>query len=184
MAVIKQPTIITIEDYEAYPEEERIEVYNGVPYAMAAPSLAHQRLSMELSYLIKDYIRKKGGKCEVLAAPFDVKLSDELLTIVQPDISIVCDPNKLDKKRCNGAPDFIIEIVSPSNASDDYIRKTYYYKEYGVREYWIVDPQKQYVTVFHFDVDSAPEHYTFDDKIKVGIYDDLYIDFAPLKELL
>ena len=184
MTAVKQPTTITIKDYEAYPEDERTEVYEGVPFAMAAPSVLHQELSGELYYQLKDYIRKRNGNCKVFHAPFDVKLSDDLLTIVQPDISIVCDPNKLDKKRCNGAPDFIIEIVSSSNASDDYIRKTYYYKEYGVKEYWIVDPLKEYVTVFHFDNDSSPEYYTFDDKIKVGIYEDLYIDFAPLKELL
>ena len=184
MAAIKQPTIITIEDYEACPEDERTEVYEGVPYAMAAPSTVHQSLLIELCYLIKDYIKKNNGKCKVFPAPFDVKLADDLLTIVQPDISIICDTDKLDKKRCNGAPDFIIEIVSPGNSSLDYVKKTYYYQEYGVREYWIVDPQKEYVTVFHFDDDSSPERYTFDDKIKVGIYKDLYIDFAPLKELL
>lgn len=184
MAAIKQPTIITIEDYEAYPEGERMEVYDGVPYDMAAPSTVHQSLLIELCYLIKDYIKKNNGKCKVFPAPFDVKLADDLLTIVQPDISIICDTDKLDKKRCNGAPDFIIEIVSPGNSSNDYVHKNYYYRKYGVKEYWIVDPQEQCITVIHFDTDSVPEIYTFDDKIKVGIYEDLYIDFAPLKDLL
>lgn len=74
-------------------------------------------------------------------------LSDTPLTIVQPDIMVVCDKNKLDEKRCNGAPDFIIEITSPGNSSDDYIRKLYYYKKYGVREYWIVDSKRKIITV-------------------------------------
>lgn len=184
MNVAKQISLMTLEEYEATPEGERIEVFEGIPYAMAGPSLTHQRLSIELSYLLKDYIRKNKGICEVLASPFDVKLSDELLTIVQPDVMIVCDPSKLDKNRCNGAPDFIIEIVSPSNQSDDYIRKLYYYKNFGVKEYWIVDPSNQIITVYNFEKEMYASRFTFDDNVKVGIYDDLYIDFAPLKELL
>ena len=86
-----------------------------------------------------------------LQPQFDVKLSDKPLTIVQPDLLIICDKNKLDNKRCNGAPDFIIEIVSPGNPSDDYIRKLYYYKKYGVREYWIVDPRRKIITVNYFE---------------------------------
>ncbi len=94
---------------------------------------------------------------------------------------IVCDKDKLDGKRCNGAPDFIIEIISPSNPSDDYIRKLYYYKNYGVREYWIVDPIAQTVLVYFFEQNSFNvRQYSFRDKIKVGIYDDLWIDFTEL----
>lgn len=184
MAAIEQSKIITIDDYEAYPDDERIEVFEGVPYAMASPSLIHQRLSIELSYLLKDYIRKKKGMCEVLAAPFDVKLSDDLLTIVQPDVMIVCDPSKLDKNRCNGAPDFIIEIVSSGNAAHDYVKKLNYYQYYGVKEYWIVDPDNQVITIYDFERELYAKRYTFDDKVKVGIYEDFYIDFSPLKELL
>ncbi|MFG6349449.1 MAG: Uma2 family endonuclease, partial [Lachnospiraceae bacterium] len=114
---------------------------------MANPSQVHQIISMELSTIINTYIKNNKGSCKAFHAPFDVKLSDNSLTIVQPDIMVVCDKNKLDTKRCNGAPDFIIEIVSPGNPSDDYIRKLYYYKNYGVREYWIVDPERKTVTV-------------------------------------
>lgn len=184
MAAIEHPNIITLEDYEAYPEDQRIEVFEGVPYAMASPSIVHQRLSSRLSYLFNDYIFKMNGTCEVFTAPCDVKLSDDLLTIVQPDVMIVCDPSKLDKNRCNGAPDFVVEIVSPGNQSDDYIRKLYYYKNSGVKEYWIVDPQRQIITLYNFEKEIFNDRYTFDDKISVGIYDDLVIDFSPLKELL
>lgn len=97
---------------------------------------------------------------------------------------IVCDKNKLDENRCNGAPDFIIEIVSPSNASDDYIRKLYYYKNYGVREYWIVDPKRKIVTVNYFDGDLLNVQYDFYSTIKVNIYEDLYINFPAIIELL
>lgn len=184
MNAIEHPNIITLEDYEAYPENQRIEVFEGVPYAMASPSIVHQRLSSRLSYLFNDYIFKNNGTCEVLTAPCDVKLSDDLLTIVQPDVMIVCASSKLDKNRCNGAPDFVVEIVSPSNQSDDYIRKLYYYKNSGVKEYWIVDPQRQIVTLYNFEKEIFNDRYTFDDKISVGIYDDFVIDFSILKELL
>ena len=119
-----------------------------------------------------------------LYASFDVKLSDDPLTIVQPDLMVICDKDKLDTKRCNGAPDFIIEIVSPSNPADDYIRKLYYYKNYGVREYWIVDPQRKSVTVNYFEKDILNVPYTFDCVIKVNIYDDLYINFSEIADLM
>ena len=119
----------------------------------------------------------------VFPAPFDVKLNDAPLTVVQPVLMIICDKEKLDGKRCNGAPDFIIEIVSPSNPSDDYIRKLYYYKNYGVREYWIVDPQRKCVMVNFFETDLLNVPYTFESVIKVNIYEDLYIDFAEISNM-
>ena len=184
MNTAKQIPLMTLEEYEAAPESERIEVFEGIPYAMAAPSIVHQRILGELHFLLKDFIRKNNGKCETFTSPCDVKLADNPLTIVQPDLFIICDTDKLDTKRCNGAPDFVIEIVSPSNQSDDYIRKLYYYKNFGVKEYWIVDPDKQIITVYNFEKEMYANRFTFDDKVKVGIYEDLYIDFAPLKELL
>ena len=111
----------------------------------------HQTISMELSTILNTYIKSNNGACRVFHTPFDVKLNDQPLTIVQPGLMIICDKNKLDGKRCNGAPDFIIEIVSPGNPSDDYIRKLYYYKNAGVHEYWIVDPRRKTVTVNYFE---------------------------------
>lgn len=97
---------------------------------------------------------------------------------------IVCDKNKLDGKRCNGAPDFIIEIVSPGNPADDYIRKLYHYKNAGVREYWIVDPQRKNITVNNFAENILNVPYTFNSVLKVNIYKDLYIDFSDITRIL
>lgn len=113
-----------------------------------------------------------------------MKLNDQPLTIVQPDLMIICDKNKLDGKRCNGAPDFIIEIVSPGNPSDDYIRKLYYYKNAGVREYWIVDPRRKTVTVNYFEENLLNIQYSFDAVIKVNIYRDLLINFSEIDQIL
>ena len=97
---------------------------------------------------------------------------------------VICDKNKLDGKRCNGAPDFIIEIVSPSNPTDDYIRKLYYYQNYGVREYWIVDPRRKTVTVNYFARNIISVPYPFDSIIKVNIYEDLFINFSEIADML
>ena len=176
--------LMDLRQYESMPEEQRMEVFDGIAYNLASPSQLHQSILSELLVSIRKYIRNKNGGCSVFPAPFDVKLNDSPLTIVQPDLMIVCDRDKLDGKRCNGAPDFIIEIVSPGNPSDDYIRKLYYYKNYGVREYWIVDPQRKTVTVNYFENDLLNVPYTFDSVIKVNIYKDLYIDFSEIVKTL
>ncbi|MBD5089242.1 MAG: Uma2 family endonuclease [Clostridiales bacterium] len=183
-AIQPQMETITLEQYEALPEEKRAEVFDGVVYDMASPSQIHQTISMELSNIIYNYIKSKKGSCQLFSAPFDVKLSDKPLTIVQPDIMVICDRDKLDGKRCNGAPDFIIEIVSPGNPEDDYIRKLYYYRNYGVREYWIVDPRRKTITVNYFERNMLNIQYSFDSTIKVNIYDDLLINFSDIAELL
>ena len=179
-----QPDTITLEQYETLPDTRRAEVFDGVVYDIASPSQIHQMLSMELSNTLYNYFKRKKESCQVFSAPFDVKLSDEPLTIVQPDIMVICDKDKLDGKRCNGAPDFIIEIVSPGNPSDDYIRKAYYYKNAGVREYWIVDPRRKIVTVNYFEANLVSVQYPFDSIIKVNIYEDLLINFSEISDLL
>ena len=106
---------ITLEQYENLPENIRAEVFEGQVYYMASPSQIHQSILLELSSALNAYVKRKKGKCKVFIAPFDVKLSTNPLIIVQPDIMIICDKDKLDGDRCNGAPDFIIEIISPGN---------------------------------------------------------------------
>ena len=185
MPALKQhPQITTLEQYEALPEDARAEVFDGQIYYIASPSQINQSILLELSTLLNSYVKSRKGDCKVFPAPFDVKLSDHPLTIVQPDIMIVCDKGKLDESRCNGAPDFIIEIVSPGNPSDDYIRKAYYYKNYGVREYWIVDPKRRMITVNYFEGDLLNIQYSFESTIKVNIYDDLYINFLDIAGVL
>ena len=179
-----QPETISLLQYENLPEERRVEVFEGIIFDMASPSREHQLISMELSTTFNNYIRSKNGNCQIFSAPFDVLLSRTPLTIVQPDLMIICNPSKLDRNRVNGAPDFIIEIVSPGNPSDDYIRKLYYYKKYGVREYWIVDPVRTTVPVNYFDKNQINIQYSFDAVIKVNIYDDLLIDFSEINRML
>lgn len=177
-------SIITLEEYEKLPEDVRAEVFDGQIQYMASPSQIHQTILLELSMVLNTYVKNKKGPCKVFPAPFDVKLNDKPLTIVQPDIMIICDKEKLDGKRCNGAPDLIIEIVSPGNSSDDYIKKLYYYKNYGVREYWIVDPSRRSVAVNYFEGDIVSIPYTFNSTIKVNIYDDFYINFKEIDQLI
>ena len=138
---------------------------------------------MFLSKTIANYIDSKDGSCEVYPAPFAVKLfEDDDKTVVEPDISVICDPNKLTDRGCTGAPDWIVEIVSPSTSSHDYIRKLNLYAKAGVKEYWIIDPRTEKVFVYHLDqADVNADSYTFQDKIKVNIYDDLWIGFAELE---
>ena len=174
----------TFEQYEALPEDAGAEVFDGQIHYMASPSQEHQTIPMELSTILNTYLKNKNGPCRVFHAPFDVKLNDTPLTIVQPDLMIVCNKDKLDGKCCNGAPDFIIEIVSPGNPSDDYIRKLYYYKNADVREYWIVDPRCKTVTVNYFEENILNLQYSFDSTIKVNIYDDLLINFSEIADLL
>lgn len=183
-ALQPKPETITLEQYEALPADKRVEVFDGIIYDMSSPSQDHQIISMELSTIINTYIKSRQGSCRIFHAPFDVKLDDSPLIIVQPDLLILCDLSKLDGKRCNGAPDFIIEIVSSGNPSDDYIRKLFYYKNYGVREYWIVDPRRKTVTVNYFEKDIVNVQYSFDSTVKVNIYDDLYINFADVAKML
>ena len=183
-ALQPQLQLITLEQYETLPNDKRVEVFDGIIYDMASPSQEHQTISLELSNIIYNYIKSRKGSCQLLTAPFDVKLSDSPLTIVQPDIMVICDKDKLDGKRCNGAPDFIIEIVSPGNPADDYIRKLYHYKNAGVREYWIVDPRRKTVTVNYFEGNMLTIQYSFDSVIKVNIYEDLLINFSGISDML
>lgn len=179
-ALQASPAIITMEQYEALSEGKRVEVFDGIVYDMANLSRDHQMILTELLFTIRGYLKQKGGPCRIFPAPFDVKLSDRPFTIVQPDLMIVCDKCKLDQNRCNGAPDFVIEIVSIGNPSDDYIRKLYHYKNHGVREYWIVDPRHQTVSVNYFEGNLSAVEYPFDSTIKVNIFDDLYINFGEI----
>ena len=173
--------LYTEEDYYALGEDVRAELIDGQFYYMAAPSRIHQKILNAINNLIYNYIQSKGGSCEVYPAPFAVKLFDDSKNIVEPDISVICDPDKLTDKGCSGAPDWIVEIASPSNPRHDYITKLNLYSNAGVREYWIIDPEYNKIHVYNMDSDSfVLSDYSFTDTVKAGIYEDLYIDFSSL----
>ncbi|MDE7266790.1 MAG: Uma2 family endonuclease [Lachnospiraceae bacterium] len=170
MDALKQEEVYTIKDIYALPDGERAELIDGKIYYMAPPSWKHQRISGYLYNEIYNYIKENKGECEVLAAPFAVFLNDDDINYVEPDISVICDSSKLDEKGCHGAPDWIIEIVSPSSKPRDYMTKLFKYRTAGVREYWIVDPAKQMISVYAFENDMV-EQYNFGEDVPVGIYD-------------
>ena len=167
----------TMEDIYRLPEGSRAELIDGRIYAMAPPSRKHQRIVGELFAVIREYIRHKQGSCEVDIAPFAVFLSADESKYLEPDISVICDKDKLDDRGCNGAPDWIIEVVSPGSRVMDYYTKLSLYRESGVREYWIVDPMKQIVLVYDMEHDAAPAIYSLTDTIKANIYDMRYSIF-------
>lgn len=150
-------------------EAEKYDPRTDKPVCLSAPSQTHQRISRELLYAVTDYIRKNKGDCEAFAAPSDVKLDDK--NIVQPDIFVTCGPKKLDGQFHNGAPDWIIEILSPSTLRRDFSKKLSLYKSFGVREYWIIDPTDSRIIVYWFENGSVTELYTFSDNIPVHIYE-------------
>lgn len=170
MEVLKKEEKYTIEDIYSLPDGERAELIDGKIYYMAAPSRTHQRILGNMLYQIEDYIRNNNGNCEVDIAPFAVFLNNDDSNYVEPDISVVCDPSKLDDAGCHGAPDWIIEIVSPASRSMDYFKKLFKYRTAGVREYWIVDLIKELVLVYRFE-EEIVEQFSFDEEITVGIYE-------------
>jgi len=191
----------TLADIEALPEGERAELIDGEMFRMDAPLRIHQDIVIELSFEIKSYIRKNKGNCKVYAAPFAVRIKKDNRNYVEPDISVVCDHEKLDEKGCYGAPDWVIEILSPSSVKMDSVRKVKLYQEAGVREYWIVDSGKETVSVYDFERGKAargtdtyaactcaasperwdePMLYSFYERVKAGIFKDLYLEISQM----
>lgn len=175
-----QEKIYTTEDIYSLPDGQRAELINGRMYMMAPPTRIHQKLVSQLTKIIGSYIDDRHGSCEVYPAPFAVFLKEDDRNYVEPDISVICDIDKLTEKGCNGAPDWVIEITSPSNPQMDYGLKLFKYRTAGVREYWIVNPQKKTVTVFDFENETKSNQYNFEDDITVCIYDDLVINVANM----
>lgn len=167
--------VYTTDDIDALPDGERAELIDGQIYYMAPPSRTHQKILFSLSRAIADYIDSRGGNCEVNIAPFAVFLNNDDINYVEPDISVVCDPAKLSEKGCHGAPDWILEIVSPGSRQMDYYRKLFKYRTAGVREYWVVDPDKNSVTAYDFERDTMKE-YSFGESIPVGIYEEFAVE--------
>ncbi len=169
----------TVDDIYNLPDGQRAELIDGELYMMATPGTKHQRLVKQFTYLIEDYIRHNKGECEVFPAPFAVFLNEDDKIYLEPDISVICDKDKLTDEGCKGAPDWIVEVVSPSSRPMDYNKKLFKYRNAGVREYWIVDYERNLITVYDFEHDEMTD-YTFKDKVKAGIYEDLEIDFSGI----
>ena len=151
----------TAEDYWALPDGVRAELIDGELWDLASPSRKHQRIVFELGRSLADFIDAHGGTCEVDPAPFAVNLFADDSTFVEPDISVICDRDKLSDRGCEGAPDLVVEVVSPSNPGMDYLSKLNLYREAGVREYWICDPAKERTLVYAFAEDSPLSIYDF-----------------------
>ena len=175
----------TAEDYFALPENAHTELIEGRLYrlyGMALPSFNHQAVLGEILCRILSYCKGNGEKYNVLPAPFTVQLKKEKSDYVEPDISVICDSEKLTDWGCVGAPDWIIEIVSPSDPGHDYMLKLNLYQAAGVREYWIVDIRNKCITACRLEngmyVSTA---HSFDDEVKAGIFEDFSIDFSAIK---
>ena len=170
----------TSKDYWNLPEDQRAELIDGQFYDMAPPSRIHKKLVHLISYTIEDYIRKHDGECEVYPSPFAVNLDAADENWVEPDISVICDKSKLTDRGCSGAPDWIIEVISPSTQSHDYLKKLWLYQKHNVREYWIINPTTKSVLTYDFDHGESTG-YTFDDQIPAAIYgSDLKIRISDL----
>ncbi|TCP30589.1 Uma2 family endonuclease [Scopulibacillus darangshiensis] len=186
-----EKTTFTYGDYRNWPAEERWELIDGVPYNMSsAPSRRHQKILMNISTEFSVYL--KGKTCDVYQAPFDVRLpnsnetDDEITTVVQPDLVVICDPKKLDDKGCIGSPDLVIEVISPSTMQKDLKEKFYLYERMKIQYYWLVYPEENIVTIFTLTDEGKygrPDIYAGKDKIDIGLFQDFTIDLADVFEL-
>ena len=179
---------MTYGEYLTWPEGERWELISGVAYNMSpAPSPMHQRVLIALSAQL--YHLSEGKSCAVYPAPFDVRLPEknerdtDISTVVQPDISIVCDASKIDRKGCKGAPDMVIEILSPATAKKDRQEKFRLYERHQVKTYWIVSPLDEIIEVFTLNQDGKygeADIYTADDRVPVSVFPGAEIDLAKV----
>lgn len=175
----------TIEDYLNLPADVRVELIDGVFYDMAAPTSTHQIIAQEVFSELRNHILSKKGSCIPVMSPIDVQLDGDNRTMVQPDVIIVCDKNKITKLRVVGAPDFIVEVLSPSNWYQDTIRKLRKYRKAGVREYWIVMPDSRKILSYLFEKSPDPDEYSFDDEVPVRIWDEAFkVNFIEIEKRL
>jgi Uma2 family endonuclease len=182
----------TYADYLTWFDDVRRELIDGFIHIMSAPVRIHQQVSAKINFHITTFIRNRKGKCHIYYAPFDVRLpkedtkeDDKIYDVVQPDICVICDLSKLDDKGCIGAPDLIVEVLSPSTAKYDKSKKFNLYERFGVREYWIVDPKAKTVFIFLLQPNGQYDRgtkYECNQKAPVHIFEGLEIDLKELFE--
>lgn len=175
----------TVDDYYALPDEQRVELIDGYFYDMSAPSFMHQDIVFELGFQIREFIRNNKGKCKALVSPVDVRLDCDDKTMVQPDVVVLCDLDKIRKWGILGAPDFVLEVISPSTRNKDYAIKAAKYMKAKVREYWIVDPYQKKLIRYNFENDGEVVISGLDKPVAVGIFqDDMKIDFGEVINII
>mgnify|MGYP002624092083 CR=1 FL=1 len=181
---IKKQGEYTTEDLDEYPNDIHVELIDGVIYDMAAPKVIHQILISELNGEFRNYIRRNKGSCVIMSEP-GVHLDCDNRTEVQPDLAVVCDRSRFKNGHIFGAPDLIVEILSPSNRKHDTIRKRNKYRSAGVKEYWIVDPEEKIILVHLFGDNYHLQAYTFRDSVPVSIWDGAFaVDFAEIDDYI
>lgn len=187
MSPLPQEKRCTYADVLEWNDDVRYELYSGIPMAMSSSSDVHQKISMELSFQLHSYL--KGKKCQAYYAPFDVRLFEQggdtpgdVDTVVQPDLMVVCDQSKVDRRGVHGAPDLVIEILSDSTRRLDCMTKLGLYQQAGVREYWIVDPEMKIVLVYTLTEGRyyAPVAYNCGSSVPVGVLADCAIDLSAV----
>ena len=182
----KKPGEYTLEDFYALPDERRVELIDGVFYDMSAPSFVHQEILSTLHNAFFNYIKNNKGKCHVIASPSDVQLDCDNKTMVEPDLYVICDREKIKKFGIYGPPDFVLEILSPSTRKKDMMLKTLKYCEAGVREYWIIDPLKRILITYDFtDENYIPMVHPLEGQAPVSIFDNkLTIDLDEIDAII
>ena len=178
---LPQEKYYTYEDILNWPGDERVELIDGYFYDMASPTFLHQRIGGEVHRQISNFILERGGSCIPLISPIDTQLDCDEKTMVQPDVAILCQDDKVKRWGVYGAPDFVLEVISPSTRKKDYTKKLFKYMAAGVREYWILDPYQQKLIVYFFESETCPVIHGLNEPAPVGIYHgELEIEFSNI----
>lgn len=173
-------SVYSAEDYWNLPDGVRAELIDGELWNLASPSRTHQRIVAEVSRHLGNFIAEHKGSCQVYPAPFAVNLFVDDTTFVEPDVSVICDTSKLSDRGCEGAPDFIVEVISPSNPEMDYVSKLSLYREAGVRECWICDPLRRRTLAYRFGVDPVLSIYNFDEAVPAATFPGFEVNFGKI----
>lgn len=174
-----------VADLDALPEGKFVELIDGCVCSMAVPSSIHQQIIGEMFFAFKKYIKENKGQCVVFGSSTGLRFENDDSNYLIPDMTVVCDRNKITSDGIVGSPDFVLEVASPSNYRYDYHKKTQLYMDNGVREYWIIDPMLSRLTVYNFDNYGIPEVHTLDEVVPVSIYDGkLEIDMREIIDFM